>query len=150
MMNLTSSSFQDKIPVKYTCFGQDISPELKWDSPPEETKSFALILDDPDAPFGTFNHWVIFNIPAETNKLNENLSKKAELPDGSLQGKNGMFKTGYSGPCPPPGKPHHYHFMLYALDTKLSSKSGISKKQLLDAMEGHILAQTELVGIYQK
>lgn len=149
MMNLSSSSFQHKIPVRYTCNGQDISPELKWENPPSGTNSFALILDDPDAPFGVFNHWVIFNIPSQASKLDEALPKKAEFPDGTLQGKNGMGKIGYNGPCPPPGKPHHYHFMLYALDTKLPDKAGISKKQIQETMKGHILAQTELVATYQ-
>ncbi len=148
---LTSSAFtQDgMIPSKYTCDGQDISPPLTWREPPEETQSFALIADDPDAPMGTWVHWVIYNIPADARELAEGTPQDTELSDGSRQGKNSWPKLGYGGPCPPSGT-HRYFFKLYALDTILELEPGANKKQLLKAMEGHILAETELMGKYSR
>lgn len=151
-ISLSSSAFKegDRIPVKYTCVGQDVSPPLEWGQPPPETQTFALIVDDPDAPGGVFTHWVIFNISSDSRKLPEAIPAQAQLPDGALQGKNDFGRTGYGGPCPPPGRPHRYQFTLYALDQRLDLKAGISKKQLLSAMEGHILAQGQLTGTYQR
>lgn len=151
-ISLSSSAFKegDKIPVKYTCVGQDVSPPLEWSQPPSGTQAFALILDDPDAPGGVFTHWVIFNILSDSRKLPEAIPTQAQLPDGALQGKNDFGRVGYGGPCPPPGRPHRYQFTLYAVDQSLDLKAGVSKKQLLSAMEGHVLAQGQLTGTYQR
>ena len=151
-LSVSGSAFQEggKIPAKYTCEGQDISPALTWDELPAGTRSFALIMDDPDAPIGIFTHWVLFNLPADACELPEAVPAQAQLPDGSLQGKNDFGKTGYGGPCPPSGRPHRYQFTLYALDQALDLKAGASKKQLLDAMPGHVLAQGILTGTYQR
>lgn len=151
-LELSSSAFQEggEIPTKYTCEGQDVSPTLTWGEPPAGTQSLALIMDDPDAPVGVFTHWVLFNLPADSRGLPEAVPTQAQLPDGSLQGKNDFGKIGYGGPCPPPGRPHRYQFTLYALDQTLDLKAGASKKQVLDAMQGHILAQGRLTGTYQR
>ena len=137
------------IPKKYTCDGTDVSPALSWNTPPEGTQSFALIVDDPDAPVGTWTHWVIWNIPAKTTALPESVAKTEEA-SGGQQGKNDFKRIGYGGPCPPPGKPHRYFFKLYALDTRLDLKAGAGKGELERAMKGHILAQAELVGKYAR
>ena len=151
-ISLSSTVFKEEelIPVKYTCDGQDISPPLNWDAPPQGTQSFALIVDDPDAPGGVFTHWVIFNIPAGSRESPEAVPAQEQLPNGARQGKNDFGKIGYGGPCPPPGDPHRYRFTLYALDQPLGLKAGASKKQVLNAMEGHILAQGQLTGKYQR
>ena len=148
---LTSSAFTqgNSIPPVYTCTGRNISPPLAWSDPPAGTQSFALILDDPDAPGGTFTHWVLYNLPASTLSLAENVPATAQLPDGSLQGKNSFGKSGYGGPCPPSGT-HRYFFKLYSLDSWLGLPSGASVSQLQQAMQGHILAGIELMGTYQK
>ncbi|MEW5768638.1 MAG: YbhB/YbcL family Raf kinase inhibitor-like protein [bacterium] len=148
---LTSSAFVTgkPIPRKYTCDGEDISPPLQWSDPPQGTQSFALISDDPDAPMGTWVHWVLYNLPANRRTLPENITSDAELPDGSRHGKNSWRRLGYGGPCPPGGT-HRYFFKFYALDTVLNLASGASKDQLLQAMKGHILAQTELMGAYTR
>lgn len=149
---LTSTAFADgdKIPVRYTCDGENVSPPLAWEEPPPQTRSFALIVDDPDAPIGVFTHWVVFNIPADARRLEEALPSGERLPSGASQGKNGFGKLGYGGPCPPRGSPHHYRFILYALDKPLDLPPGTSKKDLLQAMEEHILAQGQLIGVYQR
>lgn len=148
---LRSDAFaqEGSIPQKYTCDGQDVSPPLSWSDPPEGTQSFALVCDDPDAPAGTWIHWVLFNIPADKRSLAEAVPKQAKLPDGSVHGKNSWKRTDYGGPCPPSGT-HRYFFKLYALDTKLTLKAGATKKKALKAMEGHILDQTELMGKYSR
>jgi Raf kinase inhibitor-like YbhB/YbcL family protein len=150
-MNLTSSAFTHgaMIPKKYTCDGRDISPPLSWSDPPEKTESFALIMDDPDAPMGTWVHWVIYNIPATARGLSEGVPTDAELPDGSRQGRNSWHRIGYGGPCPPSGT-HRYFFKLYALDTKLNLASGVTKEELFQAMAGHIVTQAELMGRYSR
>ena len=144
---LSSSAFiqSQAIPVKYTCDDQDVSPPLQWSEPPQGTQSFALICDDPDAPVGTWVHWVLFNIPAETRELPE----QALPPGGSVDGKNSWGRTGYGGPCPPGGT-HRYFFKLYALDTTLDLPAGVDKAKLLKAMEGHILGQADLMGTYSR
>lgn len=151
-LSLSSIAFQDgeRIPVKYTCEGQDISPPLMWSEPPPGTQSLALIVDDPDAPGGVFTHWVLFNILPDSRELPEAVPTQAQLPSGALQGKNDFGRVGYGGPCPPPGRPHRYCFTLYALDRVLGLKVGVSKKQVLDAMKGHILVQEKLTGTYQR
>ena len=149
---LSSPAFNegDKIPPEYTCEGQDISPQLDWDGIPEEAKSLALIVDDPDAPGGTFTHWVIYNIPPDSNGLSEALPLIPKLSDGSVQGGNDFGKIGYGGPCPPPGKPHRYLFSLYALGKQLDLVAGSTKNQVLNAIKGHILTQGQLTGTYQR
>lgn len=151
-ISLTSPAFAEDqpIPEKYTCAGPDVSPPLKWSSAPANTKSFALIVDDPDAPGGVWVHWVIYNLPSTTTALAENTPQLPKLSDGTKQGINDFRQTGYGGPCPPPGKPHRYFFKLYALDTLLDLKPGATKKDLLKAMEGHVLAEGQLMGIYQR
>ncbi len=150
-MELKSTAFQAGalIPAKYTCDGEDISPPLNWSEPPAGTESFALISDDPDAPVGTWVHWVMWNIPAGTRALEENLPKAPSLPNKAKQGTTDFRRIGYGGPCPPSGT-HRYFFKLYALDTTLNLPSSTTKKDLEKAMGGHILAQAELIGKYQR
>lgn len=137
------------IPRKYSCDGQDVSPPLSWGEPPPHTRCFALIADDPDAPGGIFVHWVLYNIPAGSRALPEGVPKVGKLADESVQGSNSWQRLGYGGPCPPGGT-HRYVFKLYALDTTLSLLSGASKQRLLEAMEGHIMGQAELMGVYRR
>jgi len=152
VLTVSSKVFQEggKIPAKYTCDGQDVSPPLAWSEPPVGTESFALIMNDPDAPGGVFTHWVLFNIPSDNRQLPEAVPTQAKLPSGALQGKNNFGRIGYGGPCPPPGRPHRYQFIIYALDQPLDLTAGASEKQVLDAMERHILAQGQLTGTYQR
>jgi Raf kinase inhibitor-like YbhB/YbcL family protein len=152
---LTSPAFKntERIPVPYTGEGADMSPPLEWGDPPAATKSFALICDDPDAPVGTWDHWVLWNLPGEQRKLPENVAKVDTLPDlgGARQGKNSWPKIGYNGPMPPKGHgTHHYNFVLYALDAPLDLKAGADKKALLAAMKGHVLGQARLTGTYSR
>lgn len=151
-LSVTSTAFQegDLIPDKYTCQGQDISPPLAWSELPEGAQSLALIMDDPDAPGGTFTHWVIFNIPSNSRGLPEAVPTEGQLSDHTIQGKNDFARIGYRGPCPPSGSAHRYQFTLYALDQSLNLKAGASKKQVLDAIHGHVLARGELTGRYQR
>jgi Raf kinase inhibitor-like YbhB/YbcL family protein len=154
-MKLTSPSFenQKEIPRKYTCDGEDVSPALAWSNGPAGTKSFALIIDDPDAPDPanpkmTWVHWVIYNIPATIGSLAEGVKEK-QLPGGTLGGLNDWKKTGYGGPCPPVGK-HRYFHKLYALDVVLPDLKQPTKEKLEKAMDGHLLSKAELVGLYQR
>jgi Raf kinase inhibitor-like YbhB/YbcL family protein len=151
-ISITSTAFTDgrPIPDKFTCAGPNVSPPLQWANAPAGVKSFALIADDPDAPMGTWVHWVLYNLPPATMALAEDLPPSPELPDGSKQGVNDFRQPGYGGPCPPPGKPHRYFFKIYALDTALNLKSGATKKELLKAMDGHVLAEGRLMGTYQR
>jgi Raf kinase inhibitor-like YbhB/YbcL family protein len=150
-ITITSSSFTEggMIPKKHTCDAADISPDLKWSGVPKEVKSLALICDDPDAPGGTWVHWVLFNIPADVTTLQAGVSPDAVLKNGAQHGKNDFRKLGYGGPCPPGGT-HRYFFKIYALDTLLSLESGSTKSQLLAAMKGHILAEGQLMGKYKR
>jgi len=152
-LELTSAAFvnEQSIPAKYSCIGENISPALAWNEPPAGTQSFALIMDDPDAPAGTWVHWVLFNIPADTRSLPENLpvTGKNVDPNAIFVGNNSSGNTGYDGPCPPSGT-HRYYFKLYALDTTISLLPGATKEEVLMVMEGHILAQTELMGTFSK
>ena len=152
-MSLTvkSAAFQDggMIPSDYTCDGKNISPPISWNNVPEGTKSIALICDDPDAPRGTWVHWVVFNLPPEPKKLDENIPPETKLKAGGIHGINDYHRYGYGGPCPPSGT-HRYFFMVYALDCVLSLEYGAKKSDLEKAMHGHILENGELVGKYQK
>ncbi len=140
----------ENIPPRFTGDGDNISPRLEWGNVPEKTSSLALIMDDPDAPGGTFTHWVIFNIPADSPGLPEAVASELQLPDGSLQGRNSTGGIGYYGPYPPAGNRHRYYFALYALDEKPDLKARASKEHLLKAMEGHILDRGRLFGVYQR
>lgn len=146
-LSLTSQSFADQnnIPKKYTCNGQNSSPDLEWSGAPSGTKSYVLIMDDPDAPNGTWVHWVLFNIPGNLKQLSE----AAELPAGAISGHNSWEQKGYGGPCPPSGT-HRYFFKLYALDTILTINSSVRKSDVLNAMQDHILESCELVGLYSQ
>jgi len=137
-----------KIPEAFTGLGEDVSPELYWSDAPSDTKSFVVIMDDPDAPGGTWVHWVIYDIPASVRKLDRGVPKDAVLADGAKQGKNSFGRIGYNGPMPPPGPEHRYFFKLYALDTVLELKLGVSKDEVLAAMKGHIVDQAHLVGLF--
>ena len=150
-MTVTSSAFHDggMIPARYTCDGGNISPPLHWSDVPENVKSFALISDDPDAPAGTWVHWVVYNIPAESAGLPEDFPITATFPDGTVQGMTDFGSIGYGVPCPPSGT-HRYFFKVYALDTLLNLPPGITKQQLLNAMEGHVLSQGQLMGKYAR
>jgi len=150
-IKITSSAFENGglIPAKYTCDGEDISPPLQWDGVPEGARSIALICDDPDAPMGTFVHWVLFNLPAATKELTEDVPADKTLPNGVRQGITDFGRIGYGGPCPPSGT-HRYFFKIYALDMELALKAGAGKRELLKAMEGHILGQGQLIGKYKR
>jgi hypothetical protein len=151
-MELRTTSFTAGgfIPKRFTCEGENVSPVLAWTEPPPGTQSFALIEDDPDAPSGSFVHWVVYDLPAAYRKLPEALPANDEMPGGGRQGTNDFSRIGYSGPCPPPGKPHHYFIRLYALDAKLDLRPAATRKELDSAMQGHILAQGELMGRFQR
>ena len=147
---LKSAAFTagSNIPKKFTCDGPDVSPALSWSEPPAGTKSLALIMDDPDAPVGTWVQWVLYDLPASERELAEDVPKEGQLKSGARQGRNDFQRIGYGGPCPPPGKPHRYLFKLYALDAKVNLKPSATKQGLERAIKGHILVQTELMGRY--
>lgn len=155
-LTLHSSAFEarESIPDVYTCEGDDVSPALSWSGVPEGTESFALILNDPDAPGRTFTHWVLFNVPADGTQLPRDLDVETQFPGAEpapKEGKNDFGTVGYGGPCPPEGNgTHRYFFRLYALDTVLDLKRGIKENVLHANMEGHVLAETELVGTFQR
>jgi Raf kinase inhibitor-like YbhB/YbcL family protein len=151
-LTLTSLAFEEgePIPARHTCEGADISPPLKWTGAPAGAKAYALICDDPDAPAGTWVHWVMYGLPATTTELGENLPTSETLPNGGFQGLNDFKRVGYGGPCPPPGKPHRYFFRLYALAVDLTLKPRATKKELIKAMHGHVLAEGSLMGTYQR
>jgi Raf kinase inhibitor-like YbhB/YbcL family protein len=150
-IKITSSAFENEgmIPSKYTCDGANISPPLQWQAVPEETKSIALICDDPDAPIGTFVHWVVYNLPPDVRELKKNFPDDETLPDDTRQGINDFGRTNYGGPCPPSGT-HRYYFKIYAMDKKIDMTSIADKDSLLKAMEGHILAAGQLMGKYKR
>jgi len=150
-MQLTSTNFRNgRIPQTFTCDGADTSPQLAWTAPPATTKGLALLLTDPDAPSGTFTHWVLYNLPAATQALAEGLPKQAQLPDGSRQGSNDFGRLGYGGPCPPRGSTHRYVFTLYALDAALPLPPGATRAQVEEAMRGHILTMGQLTARYAR
>lgn len=145
---LTSSAFKDgdTIPKKYACEGADLSPPLHWSVPPAGTRSYVIIADDPDAPVGTWVHWVIYNLPLDLRGLSEGIPPKERVLDEALQGLNDFKRIGYGGPCPPPGKPHRYYFKLYALDVILDLKPRATKAHVLETCKGHVLAEAQLMG----
>ena len=149
-LSVTTTAFSPGgvIPKNCTCDGANGSPDLSWPGVPDGVRSFALIADDPDAPVGTWTHWLIWNLSAESAGLPRGVLKYGTLSDGARQGLNDFGHVGYGGPCPPPGKPHRYFFKLYALDAMLDLKPGATKGELQRAMKEHVLAQGELVGRY--
>jgi len=151
-INVRSDSFADgqPIPQKYTCDGEDISPPVRWDSAPDGTKSFALICDDPDAPSGTWVHWVIYDLPATIKELPEAIQANEEVLSGARQGTNDFRRLGYGGPCPPKGNAHRYYFKLYALDIVINLKAGATKSDVENAMKGHIVGEGKIMGSYQR
>jgi Raf kinase inhibitor-like YbhB/YbcL family protein len=151
-MRLESTAIRQgqPIPAVYTCDGEDRSPELAWSEIPASTRSFALIVDDPDAPRGTWVHWVLFNLPADAVELAAGVPAAPELPSGARQGVNDSGDVGYGGPCPPRGKPHRYFFRLHSLDCALNLPPGINRSDLDEAMAGHVLAEATLMGTYQR
>ena len=152
VIELKSSSFNHEkpIPVKFTCEGDDISPDLSWGELPDGTLELALICDDPDAPVGTWVHWVVYGIPADTGNFSESFPTVEQTETGILQGENSWGRIGYGGPCPPKGKPHRYFFKLYALDKELGLKPGADKATLEKAMKGHTIGYGELMGTYAR
>ncbi len=146
-MILTSPSFENEgnIPNKFTCNGGDFNPELQIQNVPESAKSLALIVDDPDAPSGTFTHWAVWNINPKSSFV-----KEESIPPASVEGTTSFGRIGYGGPCPPPGKPHRYFFKLYALDVVIDLKEGANKLELEQAMKNRIIEETELIGIYKR
>lgn len=151
-LELNSPSFNNDeyIPRRYSCQGEDVSPELIWSGLPKEAKSLALICEDPDAPVGTWVHWVIYDMPVSLKGLPEGVEAKEILKNGVKQGVNDFRKIGYGGPCPPSGGAHRYYFKLYCLDAELNLKPGLSKKELLSAMEGHVIEEIELICLYRR
>jgi Raf kinase inhibitor-like YbhB/YbcL family protein len=151
-IQLTSPNFGygARIPDIYTCEGDDVSPPLRWSGCPIGTRSLALVCDDPDAPRGTWVHWVVFNLPAEAVELAQGVPQDPELPSGARQGRNDSGRLGYMGPCPPPGKPHRYFLRLYALDIALSLQPGGTKAELEQAMSQHVVGQGTLMGTYER
>ena len=153
-IELRSEAFSEgrPIPARHTGDGEDLSPPLSWSGLPEGARELALIADDPDAPSGDWVHWVVYKIPVNVKALKEGVPRSQELSElaGALQGRNSRGTTGYHGPAPPPGKPHRYFFKLYALDAGLDLKPGLTKEELLGAISGHILAQGQLMGTYQR
>jgi len=151
-MQVTSTVFTNGgiIPKKYTCDGDDVSPSLSWSGIPEGTKSIALICDDPDAPAGTWVHWVLYGLSPDSTGLPEDVPTQNVLDNGAKQGRNDFREIGYGGPCPPKGPAHRYFFKIYALDCEIDLDAGATKKELLRAMEGHIIAEGQLMGKYQR
>jgi len=149
---LTSPAFNPgaPIPTDFSCAAGDHSPALAWTGAPVGTKSYALIVEDPDAPMGTFIHWVVFNLPSGASGMAANSPKTPQLADGARQGNNGTGAVGYKGPCPPPGKTHHYHFELFALDTALDMPPVADAASLRAAMQNHVKGSAELVGTFER
>ncbi|MBV9084610.1 MAG: YbhB/YbcL family Raf kinase inhibitor-like protein [Acidobacteriaceae bacterium] len=145
-IRVRSTAFSEgaRIPEKYSCDGQNVSPPLDWSGIPENTKSAALVVDDPDAPSGTFTHWIVYDLPPNTTKLAEGSSAAGK------EGVNGFGKTGYGGPCPPPGKPHRYYFHIYALDVASLGNAGLSRERFDAAIERHIVAEGQVMGTYKR
>jgi Raf kinase inhibitor-like YbhB/YbcL family protein len=152
LLDVTSPAFgdNDRIPVRYTADGDDMSPPLRWQGAPEGVAEYAVICEDPDAPHGTFIHWVIYNIPGNYDHLDDGIMQVSELDNGAMQGKNSFGKFGYGGPAPPKGKPHRYEFKVYALGAKLDLPTGITRDELVKAMDGYVVAKGKLTGLYSR
>jgi len=152
MFKLTSSAFASgtAVPDKYTCKGEDISPPLEWSGAPDKVATYAIVMDDPDAPSGTWVHWLIWNFPPSGSSMSADTPRLRNFDDGGRQGRNSFGKIGYNGPCPPPGQTHRYFFRIYALDQKLDLQAGATRAQLDAAMKGHVLAQSEYMGTFHR
>jgi Raf kinase inhibitor-like YbhB/YbcL family protein len=151
VMTVTSKSISEgkTVPKNNTVDGKDISPDLSWTKPPAQAKALAVTCEDPDAPGGTWFHWILFNLPPQATSLKENMAKEPTLPDGSLQGKNDFGKVGYNGPAPPKGEQHRYYYKVFALDSKLTLRPMINKKQFYEAISGHVVGRGKLTGVYK-
>ena len=151
-LKLNSTSFEPGgfIPEKFTCDGEDITPDVSWNGAPAGTETFTLIVEDPDAPGRVFTHWLVYNIPGTVSGFEEGMSAFEIIKTGASQGKNDLGTVGYTGPCPPPGNAHHYHFRILALDCVLDLPSMLSKSTVLGAMKGHVLDETEIIGKYKR
>lgn len=150
--SLTSPAFvhEQTIPPRHTCDGEDLSPPLHWTDPPDRTQAFALVMEDPDAPSGTFTHWVLYDVPVRARNLEEGIPKRADLPTQAKQGVNDFGKVGYGGPCPPPGPPHRYYLTVYALARPTNLAARATKAAVLEAIRDHVLAQAQIMGRYQR
>lgn len=150
--NISSPAFEYgfRIPVVHTCDGDDISPQLQWDEKPDNTASFAFIMEDPDAPNGTFTHWIIYNLPPDCNQLEKMRSVEKKLGNGGIQGRNDFGKTGYGGPCPPRGEEHRYFFRIFALRKKLPPESVRTGSDFHRLIDGLVLGQAEYMGKYKR
>ena len=149
-LKTTAFSGGGEIPSRYTCAGVNLSPALTWSGAPAEAQALALIVDDPDAPMGTWTHWLIWNIPAQATSLPEGVPAVEVLDNGARQGKNDFGKIGYGGPCPPPGRAHRYFFKFYTLDKRLEVKAGATRRQLDAAITSHVLSKTEMMGTFRR
>jgi Raf kinase inhibitor-like YbhB/YbcL family protein len=152
-MQLTSSAFEneERVPIRFTCEGKNISPPLSWEGVPENAETLALVVDDPDAPSGTFTHWVVYNLPLIPSQIREGESLSDRLSEGLREGLNDFGRQGYGGPCPPRGHgDHHYYFRLYALDQELSLTGRVTRNQLMEAIEGKQLDEAVLIGVYSR
>ncbi len=149
--NLTTPAFQmgESIPEVHSCKGDDVSPLLRWDGEPEETETFALIMEDPDAPGGTFTHWILYNLPNDCHELEKIIPKETHLENGAIQAKNDFGKVGYGGPCPPEGEEHRYFFRLFALKKKLPPESIHNAEEFYQGVNGLILEKTEYMGKFR-
>ena len=150
--SIRSTAFSNggEIPRKFTCSGENVSPALACSDVPAKAHSLALIADDPDAPGGTWTHWVIWNIPAQAASLPEAVPANESLDNGARQGRNDFGRIGYGGPCPPPGRPHRYFFRAYALGDVLDLKPGAGRSELESALKPHVLAQAEWMGLFKR
>ena len=151
-LKIASTAFEEgiKIPEIYTCKGEDVSPQLWWEGAPAETVTFALIMEDPDAPGGTFTHWILYNIPKDTHELEKIIPIQRHLDNGAIQGKNDFGKIGYGGPCPPKGEDHRYYFKIFALKKKLPPESIDTREEFYNAIKGHVLEQAEYMGTFKR
>jgi len=151
-IEITSDAFGQgaRIPDVYTCKGANVSPTLSFGPFPSGTQSVVVICDDPDAPSGLFTHWILYNVPKDAKHIQRGVPKKPVLIDGSRHGTNSYGRMEYSGPCAPPGKPHHYHFDVYALDILLALRAPVARKEIGNAMEGHIIGKGELIGLFSR
>jgi Raf kinase inhibitor-like protein, YbhB/YbcL family len=149
---VTTTAFKDgsEIPAEFTCSGKNVSPSCEWSGVPDTAGSSAVIMDDPDAPSGLFTHWILFNIPPGKCRIESGIPKKQAFEDGSMHGTNSFGRAEYSGPCPPPGKPHRYFLKVYVLDSKLNLRAPVTRNAIDSAMKGHILAEGGIMGTFRR